>query len=206
MCGKPHTQPFHWWGLPWTPPNPRTLSELIEQGMMSDDTARFLKQHVRNGGSIVVAAGAAGAGKSTLAHALTAEIPLDRTRIYIRGTYESFDWLNETDAESTTILVNEISPHLATYCWGESAQIVLRLAAKEYQVIATLHADTVSDLTILLKSRPICASAAQVVALDVVVFLNAVADTEGATRRTVSLVRLEMDNTLGEITGRDLPM
>lgn len=205
VAAKPGTQPFHWWGLPWTSPNPRTLAELVEHGTVRPTTAQFLAEHVRRGGSITVAAGASGAGKSTLAHALSAEIPPNRVRVYIRGRYEPFEWLGSTQPCTTTILVNEISPHLPVYCWGEQARTVLQLAVSSYQVVATLHAASIDELRGLLQAPPICASETEVVALNLVVFLDTYADSGTTQYRIASIVQLEMLGEPGRFVVRHLP-
>jgi type IV secretory pathway ATPase VirB11/archaellum biosynthesis ATPase len=210
---RPRSLPFYWWGLPWSPAFPRTLSDLVHEGMISANMADFLFGHVRSGGSIVVAASQSGAGKSTLAHALLAGISADRTLAHIRGTYESFDWLGSALPTFTTILVNEISPHLPTYCWGDSARTVLRLAAGGYQLIATLHAANPAEAIGLLRAAPIHASDDQIVALNVVVFLD-IYEVRGAFQRRVSsIVRLEQDSATDQskaltirIAHADLPV
>lgn len=200
------TQPYHWWGLPWTPPNPRTLADLVQGGMMPAATAQFLAAHVRSGGSIAVAAGSSGAGKSTLAHALIAEIPPGRTLVYVRGGYEPFNWLDDAQPASTTILINEISPHLPVYCWSGRARTVLRLAAAGYQVVATLHATSVEELVGLLRAPPIGASEAEVVALNLVVFLDSDVPSAETRHRIASVARLEMTGQPGRLVARHLPV
>jgi len=167
--------------------------------MLSANAAQLLFEHVRGGGSVVVAASQSGAGKSTLAHALLTGISPDRIHAHIRGTYESFDWLDVTLPSSTTLLVNEISPHLPTYCWGESARTVLRMAAGGYQLIATLHAATPVEVIRLLRNAPIRASDDEIVALNVVVFLDIFEDRGAFQRRVSSIVRLERDSATGQI-------
>jgi len=198
-CGRSWDRPFYWWGLPWTQPNPRTIDELVGQGMLAASQAAWLLDHVRRGGSVVVAARASGAGKSTLAYALAEKITSKRTGIYVRGAYESFDWLDAAAPESTTLLVNEMSPHLPTYCWGECARTVLRLVTMGCQLITTLHADSSDDLCALLQTAPIHATDEQVVAFNVVVFLDSAAPTSGRRRRVTSIVRLRLDRTSGLI-------
>jgi type IV secretory pathway ATPase VirB11/archaellum biosynthesis ATPase len=195
----PRSLPFYWWGLPWSPAFPRTLSELVSEGMISVNVADFLFGHVRSGGSIIIGASQSGAGKSTLAHALLADISPDRTHAHIRGTYESFDWLGATSPYSSTLLVNEISPNLPTYCWGESARTVLRLVEQGYQLIATLHAATPTELIELLRAAPVNASYDQIVALNVVVFLDIFEVRGEFQRRVSSIVRLERDSSTDQI-------
>jgi type IV secretory pathway ATPase VirB11/archaellum biosynthesis ATPase len=183
-------EPFHWWGPPWNPAPARTLAELVALDMLSDQQAAWLTRHVRNGGSVVVAAGPQGAGKSTLAHALIQEIPPDRQAVYVRGMYETFEWEEATEPERTTLLVNEISPHLPIYAWSETARRVLVLAESGSQVIATLHADTIEEVIAQLAAYPIRATASQLAALDVVVFLTVAVACDTLLRRVSAVVEL----------------
>ena len=98
-----------------------TDADLIAQGVINAEKVAWLADHVRRGRSVVVAALRSGTGKSTLAHALIAEVDPERSRVYVRGSYEPFDWLASSDPNRTTILVNEISDHLPVYCWGVCA-------------------------------------------------------------------------------------
>src|SRR6185436_9488690 len=123
--GRPWEQPFAWWGPPWARPNLLSLADLIAQGVINAEKVAWLADHVRRGRSVVVAALRSGTGKSTLAHALIAEVDPERSRVYVRGSYEPFDWLASSDPNRTTILVNEISDHLPVYCWGVCAKRVL---------------------------------------------------------------------------------
>jgi ABC-type glutathione transport system ATPase component len=158
--------------------------------MLSGEQASWLTMHVRNGGSLVVAALRSGTGKSTVAHALIDVLPPERPRIYLRGQAETFERVRPVPANAATILVNEMSDHLPVYCWGQCARRVLDLAAKGYQVIATVHADRPEALIALLRSPEIEASEAEIVALDIVVFLDI---TPRGERMITAITRLMID-------------
>jgi hypothetical protein len=138
-----------------------------------------------------------GAGKSTLAHALSGELPDRRLRVYLRGMYEPFDWLSESSPSSTTILVNEISPHLPIYAWGETLRHLLVLSEAGYQVVGTIHADSVEEVVAQLAPYPIQATAAQIAALSVVVFITVAVDGDNMTRHVSSIVSLAVDSASG---------
>ena len=138
-----------------------------------------------------------GAGKSTLAHALSGELPEGRVRAYLRGMYEPFDWLSETSPSTTTILVNEMSPHLPIYAWGETLRRLLVLSEAGYQVIGTIHADSVAEVVAQLAPYPIQGSAAQIAALSVVVFITVAVDGDNIARRVSSIVSLTVDPASG---------
>ena len=200
---RPWEQPFHWWGPPWAPPNVMSLADLVEQGLIRPEHAPRLTNQVRQGGSLVVAALRSGTGKSTLAHALMAAIEPDRNRIYIRGTYEPFDWLPSSQPDQTTLLINEISDHLPVYCWGDCAKRVLSLARRGYQVIATLHADSPAAFLALLRSPEIGVGEDEFVALDIVVFL----DITASGQRSVSdIMQVRSDSDSGRAVLRPIDL
>jgi type IV secretory pathway ATPase VirB11/archaellum biosynthesis ATPase len=196
---EPWDRPYHWWGPPWVAPNPLTLADLVGKGTLNHGQAAWLADQVRNGGSVIVAALHSGTGKSTLAHALINQLPPERTLVYLRGQAETFTWTERQPPESTTILVNEMSDHLPVYCWGPCARVVLRLAVAGYQVIATIHADTPGALFSLLRSPGIGASDAEIVALNIVVFLDI---TPGGERTVAGIVRLTIDPETRQVEAR----
>lgn len=200
---RPWEQPFHWWGPPWAPPNPMSLADLIEQGVIRPEQAAQLTDHVRQGGSVVVAALRSGTGKSTLAHAIMAAIEPERSRIYIRGTYEPFDWVPSSRPDQTTLLVNEISDHLPVYCWDRCAKRVLSLARRGYQVVATLHADSPASFLALLRAPEIGAGEDEIVALDVVVFLDI---TASGQRYVSDIMHISMDPNSGRAVLRPIDL
>jgi type IV secretory pathway ATPase VirB11/archaellum biosynthesis ATPase len=202
-AGGPWEQPFYWWGPPWAPANSISLAELVGQGMIQAEQAAFLTAHIGAGGSLVVAALQSGTGRSTLAHALIGAIDPDRSLVYIRGTYEPFDWLASSEPDQTTLLVNEISDHLPVYCWGDCAKVVLSLAGSGYQVIATLHADLPESFLALLRSPGIGASEAEIVALDTVVFLDI---TGSGTRCVTNIMTISMDPEFGRTVLRPIDL
>ena len=181
---------FHWWGPTWERPTRRSLAELVANAVVDPATADALRRHLRAGGSVVVAAGPSRVGKSTLADALAVELPDETGRVYVRGGYETFDFVGEVDASRTALLVNEISPHLPIYLWGSAARRVLRMAADGAQLIATMHADTPDEVVFQLARRPVGATPAEIAALGMVVFLGPASPDEGGWWRVVRAVRL----------------
>lgn len=190
-------QPFHWWGPPWHSPEPKSLVELVELGMLTARQVDWLVYHLDLGGSLIVAAVPQGAGKSTLADALIAGLHSKRIMVYVRGMFEPFDWVNATDQESTTLLVNEISPHMPIYAWGETVQRLLALGEAGYQIIATIHADTVEQLLQELTAYPIEATTNQIAALDVVVFITVTVAGDNVIRRVERIDSLAVDEATG---------
>jgi hypothetical protein len=132
-----------------------------------------------------------------LAHALAGELPQSRARVYLRGMYEPFEWLTGTTPGTTTILVNEISPHLPIYAWGETLRRLLALAELGYQVVGTIHADTVEEIVAQLAAYPIRASVAQIAAFAVVVFITVTVEGKSIRRHVSSIVSLSVDGSSG---------
>ena len=190
-------EPFRWWGPPWQTPEPRSLTQLVGLEMLSGWQAAWLVDHMATGGSMVVAASPQGAGKSTLAAALIAELPNDRFKVYLRGMYEPFDWVNDSTPQSTTLLVNEISPHLPIYAWGETLRRLLALGEAGYQIVATMHADSVEEAVIQLANYPIEGTVAQFTALSVIVFITVTVANDKVDRRVGSIFSLERDGSTG---------
>ena len=181
--------PFHWWGPTWGRPTRRSLADLTADAVVDPATADALRQHIRAGGSIVVAAGPSRVGKSTLADALAGELPTGTGRVYVRGGYETFDFVHEIDMGRTALLVNEISPHMPVYLWGSGARRVLRMAGEGAQVIATMHADSPDEVVFQLARQPVGATPDEIAAVGMAVFLGPAADDEGRWR-VVRVVRL----------------
>lgn len=158
--------------------------------MLDRATAAGLGLAVRDGRSIVVAAGPSRVGKSTLAGALAAEIPTETERVYVRGGYETFDFVGRAGAGGTALLVNELSPHLPIYLWGGAARRVLRLAGDGAQMIATIHADSPEEIVYQLARPPVGAAPDEIAALGTVVFLGPPAADGGDRWRVSRIVRL----------------
>lgn len=170
---KLYNRPFHWWGDMWTKPSTRSLEDLIEQGVLTQFEADWLVTHIQTGGSLLVAAEASRSGKSTLAYALLEKLPVERERIYIRGTFEPFDWVMTARPEDVVLLVNEFSPDLPVYCWGLAAKRVLELSLQGYQVIGCMHGLDTAAITTQLSDPAVGATAAEIASLDAIAFRNA---------------------------------
>jgi energy-coupling factor transporter ATP-binding protein EcfA2 len=153
----PRDQPFFWWGPFGEPDDPPDLARLIANGTLSSGLAAFLAAAVHHRASLAVVAGPSGAGKSALLSALLAALPAETARLYPRGMYEDFRFLRspDFDPQGTALLVNEISPHLPIYLWGESARRALALREQGIAIHATAHATTVAGFAAQLAAPPL---------------------------------------------------
>jgi energy-coupling factor transporter ATP-binding protein EcfA2 len=149
------------------------LSELIQGGLLPLDLVAMIWLLMDRHASIVVAAGPSGAGKSTLLTALLELLPSTTARVYARGMYETFDFAERSDPATTVILVNEISAHLPIYLWGPGVRRLFELGRAEFQFFATCHAESVEELAYALSAYPLRISAANLGAIDVLIFLKA---------------------------------
>ncbi|MGH2561211.1 MAG: hypothetical protein ACRDJH_19250 [Thermomicrobiales bacterium] len=185
--GRSFEEPFGWWGPIWDTPLHRSLPELVGQGVLTAEVAALLATLVAKRASIVVAADSSGAGKTTLLTAILDYLPPGSGRVYIRGCYEPFDFLETTDPDTTALLVNEISGHLPFYLWGPAVRRVFDAARRGYQLAATVHASSVEDFVHSLVSYPLHVRVEEIQSVDILVLLDAWSDA-GNVRRVVRSV------------------
>lgn len=178
--GLPRDEQFYWWGPAWTKRHPQTLAQLVEREVLSADEAAVLAALFDRGVSIVVISLASGAGKSTLLDAIVQSGSQHRQRIYLRGGYETFDFLDFAQPGHSCLLVNEISPHLPIYLWGPGVGAFMHAAAEGYQLCATAHAADARSLIHLLTSPPLNVALSDVHQPKVVVSLDARGGGESA--------------------------
>src|ERR671937_5478 len=103
---RSYDEPFGWWGPVWSAPGPRSVGNLIADGILTAEAAALLSILLERRASLIVAAGPSGAGKTTLLTALLDFLPAETRRIYVRGCYEPFDFLETTDPAHSALLVN----------------------------------------------------------------------------------------------------
>lgn len=150
--GLDRSQPFAWWGPPeWGSPEPMSISQLIEAGDLDVRVAAILWAIMERRPSVIVAAMPRLAGKTTLLTALL-DFLLPKTRpLYLRGVYETFDFLPDADPATGLLLVNELSDHLPYYLWDDRARRALELLPQGFSLCATMHADSPQDVVAQLE-------------------------------------------------------
>ena len=119
------------------------LLELIERGTLTGDAVAIIGLAIEHGASAFVAAGPAGAGKSTLANALLALLPTDAQVYVTAGARDRLD-LGPVDAP-TFLLINELSCHMSIYLCGRAAQRAFGLLQSGVRMLGTLHAMTAAE-------------------------------------------------------------
>ncbi|HEY8818206.1 MAG TPA: hypothetical protein VIM25_05240 [Candidatus Limnocylindrales bacterium] len=161
------------WAFRPTPPEPRSIVELIRAGTLDAELAAQLWMLIEARVPLIVAAEAQGTGKSTLLGALLDFLPPGVHLVELAGEAETFAWLPQASElgwpgrprrtpgaepvrpETTIILANELSDHLPAYTWGLAARVAVRAASIGYGLAATIHADSLDEVFELLRRPPV---------------------------------------------------
>lgn len=168
-----YSEPFLWWGPVWEPPPVRSLVELIQDEVTTPAVAALLWGMLARRASIIVAAGPRGVGKTTVLSALLDCYPATSRRLYLRGCYESFAFLDDptVDPGESLLLVNEISSHLPAYLWGPGVRRLLQAAGQGFTFAATAHATAIEELVGQLAGYPLHIPMSELAAINLVVLL-----------------------------------
>ena len=168
------------------------MLDLIGDGTLPVEAAALLWALLARRASIVVAAGPSGAGKTTLLTALLDFLPPGTRRLYLRGCYEPFAFLDDPTMkpDASYLLVNEISAHLPVYLWGPGVRRLLQAAGQGFGLAATMHARSTVELVQTLTGYPLRVPAAEVAAFQVAVILDAWLTAEGIRREVRSVAAL----------------
>lgn len=186
-------EPFDWWGWHWQPAVPLSILQLVEAGSTDTELMSLLWAMLSRRASVIVAAEPAMAGKTTTLTALLDLIPADSNKVYLKGHYETFDFVNdpEIDPNNSYVLANEMSSHLATYLWGSRIYKTFELTTKGYAVGSTMHAERVEDVIAILNSDPLFVPPEWIANLTLVINLY-VSGTYGGSIRRFSTVNMLM--------------
>lgn len=150
--GPDRSQPFAWWGPPeWGSPEPMSIPRLIEAGDLDVRVAAVLWVIMERSPSVIIAAMPRLAGKTTLLTALLDFLSPEMRPIYLRGKYETFDFIPYPDPSAGLLLVNELSDHLPYYLWDEGARGALELLVQGFSLSATMHTDSPEDVAAQLE-------------------------------------------------------
>ncbi|MFN8660786.1 MAG: hypothetical protein U0075_02775 [Thermomicrobiales bacterium] len=185
-----YDEPYHWWGPRPAPAETLHLRDLVQQGTIELELATTLWAALGGRQSLTVIGGPSGLGKSTLLHALLPSLPTDTQRLYLRGCYETFAFLDDphfTPGRSA-LLVNELSPHLPIYLWGKAVGRTLAAGKAGYQILATAHGQSVVDFLASLTGSPLRLPAQALAAIGLVALVEPVPG--GGGRRVTGLWQL----------------
>lgn len=179
-----YDEPFYWWGPRWSPEPQLDIAHLLRDGTLDVAEAAALWTAIANRRSVTVIGGPSHLGKTTLLSALLQFMPVGTRRLHLRGAFETFAFLRDPHVEprTTALLINEISPHLPIYLWGDAVARVLTAAERGFMVLATAHGSSVPEFVGSLTGSPLRIPVRQVAALDIVVLLEASAATPSGRR------------------------
>lgn len=168
---------------------PLSTAQLIALGSLDARTASLLWLLVERHQSLIVSGPTdptPGVGKTTTLNALLGFLPLGSTLVYTVGMYEDFEFIQETQPETTCVLANEVSDHLVIYMWDDKAQTLLRLPQDGFAIATSCHADTIRDVLRML-TRDLRLTTSDVSRLGVVVNIGLVGRTWPPRRRFLSV-------------------
>ena len=188
-------EPYGWWGYGWRASEPLSVVALIETGSLDARTAALLWLLLEHRASLVVAAQAPGAGKTTTLTALADFLPPGVARRYLRGWGETFAFLAGADPRRDYILCNEISDHLPVYLWGRKVQQLFAAVLAGYGLGTTMHADSLDELAATLEGYPLYVPRRAVARLDLLLTLAVDYAGRRPRRRLASLELLRRDGT-----------
>jgi hypothetical protein len=191
---KNYEQPFNWWGYRSSPDRPLSIVELISRGALDEQVAAFLWIALERHASLIVAATPQEAGKTTMLTALLDFLPPETERIYLRGWYERFEFLNEDrDPSRTYLLSNEISSHLPIYMWGRGVRKMFEAVGAGYGLAATVHASDASEILRMLAHYPLEVPESLLTGIDLVLTMSFRPGVKNPVRRVMRLEVIEDD-------------
>jgi hypothetical protein len=189
---RDYQQPFNWWGYRTTPEQPLSLVELIHRGTLDEQIGAFLWMAMEQRASLIVAATPHEAGKTTMLTALLDFLPEGTERIYLRGWYERFEFVeDERDPASAYLLSNEISSHLPIYMWGRGVRKLFEAAAAGYGFGATVHADGATEVLRMMANYPLEVPEQMLSEIDLVLTLSYRPGVRNSQRRMMKLEVIE---------------
>ncbi len=160
------------WAFRTIPPEPRSIVELIQSGVLDAELAATLWLLVEGRVPIIVAGEGHGAGRSTLLGALLHFLPAGIRVVELNGQDENFAWLPQASElgwpggprpgsggepvrpGTTVLLADELSDHLPACTWGAAARVAVRAASIGYGLAATIHGDALDDVFEALRQPP----------------------------------------------------
>ena len=184
--------PPGWWGYHWSAPQPMSAVEIVQSGSVDGRVMAALWAVMARRGSVILAAEAPMAGKTTTLSAVIDFLPAGTVGVFLRGWAEDYRWVDRYAPDSTYLLVNEMSDHLPIYLWGRQARRALALAAHGYGLAATMHADTVEEAVAVMRDE-LGASDAHIGALHLYLQFSAYRTPAGMYRRVEEAWHLRTD-------------
>jgi hypothetical protein len=174
------------------PPEEHTASvgQLIANGTQDARTAALLWLAAEHAASALVVARPRLAGKTTNLNAFLRFTRPGTTFRVIQGSDDPYDPRSESPSPLRYVLCNEFSPApVPTYVWGPKVRQVFEAAALGHPIAATMHAESLEEVTRLLSAPP-CAVPLELLAhLDLFLFIRVLPQPDGSVLRRVAEVR-----------------
>jgi len=184
--------PHGWWGYHWAAPEPMSVVEIVRSGSLDLRLMATLWAAVARRSSVMLAAEAPMAGKTTTLSALVDLLPPGTVGVFLSGWAEDFRWVDRYGPDRTYQLVNEMSDHLPIYLWGRQARAALSLVARGYGMGATMHADSLDEAIAVFRDE-LGATDAEIGALDLYLQFSAYRTPAGMYRRVEEAWYLRLD-------------
>ncbi|MCX4766087.1 hypothetical protein OG562_34965 [Streptomyces sp. NBC_01275] len=184
-----YEQPYHWWGLRTTEPEPLSVLELVDAGTFDTESIALLWFLLQKPASILVSALPHEAGKTTTLTALLDFLPARAKKYYLRGSDEDFSFATAEamDPHDTYLLVNEFSGSWPPYMWGSQITRLFALLPQGYLLAGSIHCDSVEEVIETLSSAPNHAQGAGIRSIDIVVILHHENNSTNKVHRCASI-------------------
>ncbi len=174
----------------------RTLSivDLLEAGTISLDMAAYAYTVMSYGASVLTGAVPGGAGKTTLMATMLHALPAG-VKIVTVDEPSVIDQADSHQPGEACFLVHEIGAgHWYGYLWGPPVARYLDLTTAGHLIASCLHADTLEELTNILRAPPLSVSPAALGGVSLILFMQ----VEGGWSRTKRRVATMYEAVEGE--------
>lgn len=176
----------------------RTLSivDLLQAGTISLEMAAYAMRAMQGGASLLTGARPGGAGKTTLMAAILNLLPPRVPIVTVDRPDVTTDALHRPANQPLCYLAHEFgSGQYYGYIWGPQVAEFLSLIQPPRRIASCLHADTLGELTEIVRSPPLEVSPETLGQVDLILFMG-VDVVAGSYRRRVATF-YEADGTGG---------
>jgi hypothetical protein len=157
-----------WWGS--RVDENLSILDVVSSGAIDFKLAGLLWLFMEHRASVLVAAGPAFAGKTTILHALLDFLPPGIQQVTLAGYSDDFKSLGGGRPEKTYLVAEEISNHMYEYLWGHQVVKAFELIPQGYALGGTVHARNLKEVAYVLHALGV--SASLIAKLDLVITLQ----------------------------------
>jgi hypothetical protein len=137
-----------WWGS--RVDEDLSILDVVSSGAIDFKLAGLLWLFMERRASVLVAAGPAFAGKTTILHALLDFLPPGIRQVTLAGYDDDFRFLGGDPPEKTYLVAEEISNHMYEYLWGHQVVRAFEFIPRGYALGATVHARNLKEVAYVL--------------------------------------------------------